>query len=56
MHIWLTCCTTDKYANCEEEKIAKGNDDFLALVSWYYGALHQYRDKFDLKIKSKRPN
>ena len=51
MHIWLTCCTTAKYANCEEEKIAKGNDDFLALVLWYYRALHQYRDKFDLKIK-----
>ena len=25
-------------------------------MSWYYGASHQYRDKFDLKIKVERPN
>ena len=49
-------CTTAKHANCEGEEIAKGNNDFLTLVTWYYGALHQYRDKFDLKIKVEGPN
>ena len=38
------------------EGIAKSNDDFLALVLCYYGALHQYRDKYDLKIKVEGPN
>ena len=45
-----------KHANCEGEKIAKGKDGFLALVSWYYGALHQYRDKLDLKTKIEGSN
>ena len=55
MHILLTCCTTAKHVNCEGEKITKGKDDFLVLVSWYCGTLHQYRDKFDLKTKVEGP-
>ena len=53
-HIRISC--TAKHANYEEEKIAKDKYDFLALVSWYYGTSHQYRDKFDLKTRVEGPN